>query len=171
MSKDKNNLGWMLCMAIVLLFAVSCKKNYDVPPITELPIGEVLTIEDIVEEMESGVVFNYDASVYGIVTADEVSGNLYKAAYIQDRSSKKAISLRLDAASGLRIGDSIRIYLKGVTYMKYNNLPQLSGFGPDGHIVILANKKYIEPASVSIADVKTGEYLAQLVKIENVTFL
>ena len=157
-----------LLLAMVGLMFTACKKDYPEPSIQDLPIGTVYTIDEILS-MESGTVFD-TASVYGIVTADEVSGNLYKAAFMQDRATGAAIELYLNATSGLRIGDSIRVYLKGATYAMYNNLPQLSGFGPDGHIVILANNKPIEPAVTTIANINAGLHLAGLVRLENVKF-
>ena len=158
-----------LLLALMGLLFSSCKKEYDRPPINVLPVGEVYTIENILN-MESGTVFNEDASVYGIITADEKSGNLYKAAFLQDRATGKAIELYLNATSGVRIGDSVRVYLKDVTYALYNGLPQLSNFEADGHIVILANDKPIEPAEATIADVLAGKYLGGLVKLKNVMF-
>ena len=159
-------------LAMVGMMFTACKKEYPEPPIQDLPIGTVYTIADILE-MESGTVFNYDASVYGIVTADEQSGNLYKAAFIQDRATGAALELHLDAVSGVRIGDSIRVYLKDVTYSLYNNLPQLSNFEADGHIIILANlpkEKHIQPALTTIANINAGQHLAGLVRLENVRF-
>lgn len=166
----KNRLfNAFLLLATVGLMFTACKKEYPEPPIQDLPIGTVYTIGDLLE-MESGTVFNYDASVYGIVTADEQSGNLYKAAFMQDRATGAALELHLNAVSGLRIGDSIRVYLKDVTYSLYNNLPQLTGFEADGHIIILANNKPIEPAKATIAEINEGKYLAGLVRLENVRF-
>jgi hypothetical protein len=158
-----------LLLAMVGMMFTACKKEYPEPPIQDLPIGEVYTIEEILN-MEPGTVFTEDASVYGIITADEVSGNLYKAAFMQDRATGKAIELYLNAVSGVRIGDSVRIYLKDVTYAMYNNLPQLSNFEADGHIVILANNKPIEPEVTTIAEVNAGNHLAQLIRLENVRF-
>ena len=158
-----------LILALLGLMLSSCKKEYDRPPITVLPVGEIYTIDQILD-MESGTVFNEDASVYGIITADEKSGNLYKAAFMQDRATGKAIELYLNATSGVRIGDSVRVYLKDVTYALYNGLPQLSNFEADGHIVILANDKPIQPAEATIADVIAGKYLGGLVKLNNVMF-
>ena len=158
-----------LILALLSLVFSSCKKEYDRPEFDPLPIGEVLTIEKILN-MESGTVFSEDASVYGIITADEKSGNLYKAAFLQDRASGKAIELYLNATSGVRIGDSVRVYLKGVTYAMYNGLPQLSNFEPDGHIVILANDKPIQPLETTIASVVAGNHLGGLIKLNNVMF-
>lgn len=166
----KNRLfNTILLLAAVGMMFAACKKEYPEPPIQDLPIGTVYTISDILA-MEPGTVFTEDASVYGIVTADEQSGNLYKAAFMQDRATGAAIELYLNAVSGLRIGDSIRVYLKDVTYAMYNNLPQLSNFEADGHIVILANNKPIEPRVTTIANINAGQHLAGLVKLENVKF-
>ena len=156
-------------LAMVGTLFTACKKEYPEPPIQDLPIGRVYTISEILA-LEPGTVFNEDASVYGIITADEVSGNLYKAAFMQDRATGAAIELYLNAVSGVRIGDSVRIYLKDVTYAMYNNLPQLSNFEADGHIVILANNKPIQPAKATIAEINQGKYLAGLVRLENVRF-
>jgi hypothetical protein len=166
----KNRLfNAFLLLAMVGVMFTACKKEYPQPPIQDLPIGRVYTIGEILA-MESGTVFNEDASVYGIITADEVSGNLYKAAYMQDRATGDAIQLYLEAPSGVRIGDSVRIYLKDVTYAMYNNLPQLSNFIADGHIIILANGKPIQPALTTIANINAGQHLAGLVRLENVKF-
>ena len=158
-----------ILLALLGVVFTSCKKDYPEPPIQVLPVGTIYTIGDILE-MESGTVFNEDASVYGIITADERSGNLYKAAFMQDRASGKAIELYMNATSGVRIGDSIRVYLKDVTYSMYNGLPQLNNFEADGHIVILANEKYIEPTETTIANIVAGNHLAGLVKLTNVMF-
>lgn len=166
----KNKLfNAFLLLAMVGMMFSACKKEYPEPPIQDLPIGRVYTIQEILD-LEPGTVFNEDASVYGIITADEVSGNLYKAAFMQDRATGAAIELYLDAVSGVRIGDSVRIYLKDVTFAMYNNLPQLSNFMADGHIVILANNKPIEPVVTTIANINAGQHLAGLVKLENVKF-
>ena len=158
-----------LFLAMMDLMFTACKKEYPQPPIQDLPIGTVYTIDQILA-MESGTVFTEDASVYGIITADEQSGNLYKCAFMQDRATGAAIELYLNAVSGVRIGDSVRVYLKDVTYGLYNGLPQLSNFEADGHIIILANNKPIQPALTTIANINAGQHLAGLVRLENVRF-
>ena len=70
-----------LLLAMVGMMFTSCKKEYPEPPIQELPIDTVYTISDILA-MESGTVFTENAGVYGIITADEQSGNLYKCAFM-----------------------------------------------------------------------------------------
>ena len=164
------NRSFMLLALLGVLFT-SCKKDhYDEPPIQDLPVGQVYTIDQILA-LESGFVFNEDASVYGTITADEVSGNLYKAAFMQDPETGKAIELYLNATSGVRIGDRVRIYLKGVTYALYNGLPQLSNFEPDGHIIIEANNQPIQPLETTIAEICNGNIApGALVKLKHVKF-
>ena len=60
----------LVLFAMLGALLTSCKKDYPEPPIQVLPVGTIYTIGQILE-MESGTVFNEDASVYGIVTADE----------------------------------------------------------------------------------------------------
>ena len=167
----KSGLFFMLCMG--MMFS-SCKKEYDVPPIPQLPFGDTLTIEQILS-MPAEKPFT-SASVCGIVTADEQSGNLYKMIFIQDRVSGKGIELVMNTSSAARIGDSVRVYLDS-TMIAYQNhgLPQLTGlqgkgFSPDGHLVIYPYNRPIEPKTVTIAEIKSGQYLAGLVRLENVEF-
>ena len=139
------------------------------PDIPGPPIGDVFTIDQILD-MTPGTVFANDASVYGIITADEQSGNLFKTAFLQDRTTGKAIELSMNATCGVRIGDSIRVCLKDVTYSIYHGLPQLVNFNPYEHLVILDVDKPIQPVETSIAELDAGNHLAGLVKLKNVRF-
>ena len=167
----KSGLFFML---LIGMMSVSCKKEYDVPPITQVPFGDTLTIDQILG-MASGTTFD-TASVCGIVTADEQSGNLYKVLFIQDRVSGKAIELKLSSSSAARIGDSVRVCLDpSIMYKPYYGLPQLidandKGIDPDGHLIIYPYNKPIEPKTVTITDIMSGAYVAALVKLENAEF-
>ena len=164
-----------ILLALFGVLFTSCKKEYEIPPIPVLPVGDVYTIGDLLA-MPANTSFD-TASVYGIVTADEQSGNLYKTIFIQDRNTGKAIELLLNTSSAARIGDSVRVFLdKNIMVNNYHNLPQLvgkdgKGFNPDGHLIIYPYNKPIEPATVTIADIKTGNYTAGLVRLENVEFV
>ena len=138
-------------------------------PIAPIPVETVYTIDSILK-MDPGMVFHEDALVFGVVTADEQSGNLYKAAFIQDRATGKAIELYMNSSSRVRIGDSICVNLKGVTYAVYNGLPQLSNFDEDGHIFFLGAVDPIEPVETTIPEIIAGNHLAGLVKLSNVMF-
>ena len=134
------------------------------------PVGRVYTIDEILE-LQPGTVFQESSCVDGIVTADEVSGNLYKSAYFQDRSTGKAIQLYFNNSSTVRIGDSIRVYLEGSMFVNYHELPQLSNINPDGQVVTLASNRPIEPAQATIAGLRAGAFPpGSLVRLENVMF-
>ena len=176
----KSGLFFILALGMTLS---SCKKEYDVPPISQLPVGKLLTIDEIltmpVEVPFDRLAETYGdsvASVCGIVTADEQSGNLYKMIFIQDRATGKAIELVLSTSSAARIGDSVRVFLdKDIIYYNFHNLPQLTGkqgkgFNPDGHLIIYPYNKPIEPKTVTISDILTGAHVGALVKLENAEF-
>ena len=164
-----------ILLALMGVLFTSCKKDYEVPPITVLPVGELYSIDDLLA-MPANTSFA-EASVCGIVTADEQSGNLYKAIFIQDRKSGKAIELMMNTSSAARIGDSVRVFLdKNLMVNNYHNLPQIvgidgKGFSPDGHLIIYPFNDPIEPATVTIADIKTGNFTAGLVKLNDVEFV
>ena len=137
----------------------------------DIPIGRVYTIDEILQ-LEPGFVFQEPASVYGIVTADEVSGNLVKASFLQDRRTGKAIQLVYNNPSNIRIGDSIRVCLEGVMFANYHNLPQLSYcLYPEEHFIVLASHRPIEPSPATITGLKSSAFPAgSLVRLENVMF-
>lgn len=163
-----------ILLALVSVLFTSCKKEYAVPPFTPVPFGDTLSIGDILA-MAPKTTFD-TASVCGIVTADEQSGNLYKMLFIQDRATGKAIELKLNTSSAARIGDSVRVCLNSnIMYNPYHNLPQLTdvkgnGFSPDGHLLIYPYNRPIEPKTVTIAEIKSGNYIGALVKLDSVEF-
>ena len=79
--KNRVLIRSFLLLAMMGVLFTACKKEYPQPPIQDLPVGTVYTIDQILA-LEPGTVFTEDASVYGIITADEQSGNLYKCAFM-----------------------------------------------------------------------------------------
>ncbi|MEJ2595117.1 MAG: DUF5689 domain-containing protein [bacterium] len=165
-----NKITILVLSVITLLWSGCIKKDFDIPPVKELPVGTIYTIQELrAMYADSGAyVFDHDASVYATVTTDEASGNFYREAYVQDLAD--AVNLRLDNPGGLRLGDSIRIYLKGIMLNEYNDLFQLDQVSNDSNIVILANKQYFEPEVVNIDQLLTGAYQSRLIQLENVQF-
>ena len=180
MFKSIKKYGVLVLIAMIVM--TSCidknkrKNNYPTPNVNfELPIGHVYTIDTLLTMLYpnypnlSGVsefVFTEDASVYGIVTDDETSGNLYKASFIQD--GDKAIELYMKSTSGLRIGDSVRVYLKGAKLSEYSGTAQIQDLEPK-HVTILANGKFIEPEEITTNNI-TFDYIGRLVKLNHVEF-
>ncbi|MCK4289107.1 MAG: choice-of-anchor J domain-containing protein [Bacteroidales bacterium] len=162
--------------AISVLFGVascftSCvKQDFDEPPMYKIPIGKVLTIAEVrqIYYDSSNYTFKEDYSVYAIVTMDGSSGNIYKSAYVQDATG--AINLHLKEPGGLRVGDSIRVYLKNCIVSDYSELIQIDNVQNDSNIIIIANQRYIQPKIVTIGEINTGNFEAYLIKLENVQF-
>ena len=163
-------LSLVIVASLLLYFGGCVKKDFDTPPVNKLPVGEIFTIEDLRQMYaDSGAyIFDFDASVYVTVTSDEGSGNFYREAYVQDFSD--AVNLRLDNSGGLRLGDSVRVYLKGVMLNEYNNLFQLDLVDSDSNIVILQNQKYMDPEVVTIEQLNTGNYQSKLIRLNDIQF-
>jgi hypothetical protein len=169
-----NRLPMVLRNAFLVLaiaaFAAGCKKEFDSPPVRVLPVGEVLTVQQMRELLPTGAQpkrFVGDSSVYAVVTADEQNGNLYKNVYVQDHTA--AIQLRLLNAGGLYQGDSIRIYLRGTTLSWYQGMMQLDSVDVDNNVVKQSTQRIKTPETVTLAQI-TPEMQGRLVRIENVEF-
>ncbi len=156
--------------SMLLFFSACVKQDFDTPPIKDIPVGTIYTISQLRQMYaDSGAYqINKDASVYAVVTMDESSGNIYKSAYIQDAGD--AVNMHLKQTGGLRVGDSIRVYLKGVVLSDYAGMFQLDNVNNDSSIVILATQKFVTPKDVSVEDLLANKYQAQLVKLNNVQF-
>ena len=148
---------------LTILIHVSCRKQYDEPPITQIPDGNVITISDL-KGMYAGsdLSISEDYNIYANVTTDETDGNFYKEAYIQDATG--AIRLRLLASGGLYIGDSIRINLNGTVLSEYNGMIQVDSVDVDKNIVKQATQKFISPTTYSVNQISPAlqGYLVQL---------
>jgi hypothetical protein len=170
----KYSLFAILASTLVL---VGCKKDFDSPPITVLPQGNIITIDSlrkIYTSFDSTIV--NDLSVFGTVTADEISGNLYKTIYIQDETA--GILLKLTASSSKKFfeGDRVRVSLKGTLISRYKTMIQLGNVNPDIHIIKQSKGNAIAPKVVTITDLKIpiggiySPYQGQLVQINEVEF-
>ncbi len=150
------------------LFFVACEPEYDKPPVDKIPKGDVFTIQEL-RNMYKGkpIKFEEDKSVYGIVTMDERSGNLYKSIYMKDHTG--AINLSLQYSGGLYEGDSIRLNLNGCVLTEYNGLVQIDSVDVDKNVVKQATNVEVTPKPVSLGQLDSS-YQSRLVKIQNVEF-
>lgn len=165
MNKIRKYTGLMLLVAMAM---ASCKKEYDVPPLATIPTGQIITLDSLRNMFQGAPVhFPEDCSVYGVITADEVDGNLYKNVYVQSGTS--AINMRLLNSGGVYIGDSIRIYLKGTVLSKYNGMLQLDSVDVDKNVVKQATGVIVQPLDVNLTDINTS-LQSRLVRINNVEF-
>lgn len=168
----------VIIASLMIIQLNSCvKEEYDNPPVGTLPVGEVLTLGQIRQiYADSGAyTFTSDYSVYATVVMGELTGNIYKSAYIQDTSG--AVNLYMNSSSNLQAGDNIRVYLKNCQISEYGQLLQISDVDTDSNIVIVANGNYVAPRMVTIDELNqamgTGsfdEYESQLIMFDSVQF-
>lgn len=153
---------------------MGCKKEFDSPPERTLGVGDVYTLGEL------RTLFNANGavpirwadstarSVYAVVTADEVSGNLYKNVYIQDATG--AMVMRLINSGGLYQGDSIRIYLPGTVLSNYAGMLQLDSVDVDNNIVKQSTLVNIEPQVVTMAQINPT-IQGKLIRLNDVQFV
>ena len=167
MITTKKLLG-TLALASTILFT-SCEKEFDTPPIKELPSGSVITIADLRNMwVTQDVKITDELSVYGVITMDETSGNIYKEAYIHDVTG--GIDLRLMSSGGLYEGDSVRVYLKGTIVSKYNQMLQLDSVDVDNNVIKQSTEQFRSPELLSDIAQITATHQAQLIQLNNVQF-
>jgi len=182
-----NKFKIALVLSLVVAFSSCIHKEFEEPPVNVIPEGNIYTISDLYSIYYSDSVkglYGYDAtykfteecSVYGVISMDDKSGNLYKSAYMQD--GIKGINLHLMSSGGLYEGDSVRIYLKGLVLGNYSGMIQLDSVLVDDNIVKIATQKDVVPELTTIDQIITLDedhifgwpYLGRIVKIENVQF-
>lgn len=162
--------------AFLLLFLLSfCKKEFDIPPLRQASEGAQISIAQIKSRYFKNINYKFrgDSNLYCLVTADEVSGNLYKDVFVRDGSG--ALHVKLTQSGGLYIGDSIRINLKGVVLNEYNCLIQLDSVDLAKNVVKLASGQIPQPKILSLEQVlantsATNPVQSQLVKINGLEF-
>ncbi|HRW96944.1 MAG TPA: DUF5689 domain-containing protein [Bacteroidales bacterium] len=160
----------LLLLISLSIYLTSCvDQDFDQPPSGDIPVGEVFTIEQI-KTMYNGQYLKFDTamSFYGVIVGDETSGNIYKNSYIQDATG--AINLRLINSGGLYVGDSVRVYLKGLILGNYSGVMQLDSVDVDRNIVKLKTGVIVEPALVTIPQLSGGAYNSMLIQLNDVEF-
>jgi hypothetical protein len=151
----------------VLLFT-GCEPEFDEPPVDKIEKGDKVTVKEL-KDMYDGdpIHFEEDKNLYGVITMDERSGNLYQSVYMKDHTG--AINLSLQFSGGLYEGDSIRVNLNGTVLTDYNNLIQLDSIDPDTNVVKQATDVPLNPEPVSLGQLDSS-YQSKLVKIRDVEF-
>ncbi len=130
-----------------------------------------------------------DSTIYGIVTADDRSGNFYKQIVIQDTTGGITVSIaQTNIYNDYPIGRKIYIHLKGLVIANYKGLPEIgqSGSINGGTTAIAGIPSTLEatyitgasfPNTVTPQQVRLGDlvanpnkYLNKLVTIQNMEF-
>ncbi|WP_170228027.1 DUF5689 domain-containing protein [Vicingus serpentipes] len=168
------NLKYIIGLfSVASIFLMSCEKEFDAPELKVVPTGNVVSIADLRAMHVPGttVEINEDLSVFGIITADESTGNLYKESYIEDATG--GINLRFISSTGLYIGDSVRVYLKGSKLLRYNQMMQVDSLHPDNSIVKIGTLQNRVPQVVTISEINNDleGFQGELIQINNVYFI
>lgn len=169
-----------VALAIVpaFMFSGCFQGKYDTPEVSEVPVGDTVTITRLWEIYDSLVAagggtykFNEDHSVFGYITMSDKIGNIYKSAYLQGGpDDDKAINLHLLSSGGIYEGDYVRVNLKGLVLSDYSGMIQLDSVHVDNNIVKLKTRCFLEPELVDIENIGTGSYVGKLVKFRKVQF-
>jgi len=168
----------ILILATAIILSSCVKEDFDLPPENTLPVGDVVTIQDLktLYSSQGEYVIENTSSLYAVVTMDDKTGNIYKTAYIQDETG--AIAIHQEGYGGIYQGDSVRIYLKGLKIGTYRELFQIDapdgeGFDINKHIIKQDTKVEVEPEITTINQIKSNpnSYQAKLVKINNTQFI
>ncbi|MBO4614789.1 MAG: choice-of-anchor J domain-containing protein [Bacteroidales bacterium] len=160
------------------MFSGCIQGKYDTPEVSEVPVGDTVTITRLWEIYDSLVAagggtykFNEDLSIFGYITMSDKIGNIYKSAYLQGGADDdKAINLHLLSSGGLYEGDYVRVNLKGLVLGDYSGMIQLDSVHVDNNIVKLETRRFLEPELVDIENIGTGSYVGKLVKFRKVQF-
>ena len=171
-------------LIVILLGFTSCKKKFDNPEPQAPPVvSGYITIDSIIKRYNTYYAippskvykFTTDVNVAGIVTADEISGNLYKSVYIKDATG--GMKLNLTYAGGLYVGDSIRVNLKGVKLNSYGNQIQLDSIDLEKSVHKISSGTLVTPKKVTMNQLITTNTLvsqlyfqSELVELDSVEF-
>ncbi len=162
-----------ILLAGALLITACVDKDFEAPDPLDIPIGEVHTIADLRQIFVAGgnepIKFTEDITIFGVITMDATSGNIYRSAFLEDETA--AINLRLMSPGGLYQGDSVRINLKGSTLGAYENMLQIDSVHVGNRIEKLGTMVEMEPEVTNINTLLSDpSYQARLIKLENVEF-
>ena len=177
--KNFKKLSIVTLLVAIAATMFSCvDDDYDMPPVKQIPIGELYTIQQIKDSLGSAANYQFknEASVYATVTMDNETDNSYRTFYLQDNTA--AIAVYQDVSGGVYIGDSVRIYLKDLVVMKYSELFQINtisggGINVDTSLIKQGFNRPRTPEIATIDQINSNKayYQGRLVKIENVQFV
>ena len=157
-----------ICIAASLLIASSCTREPIPPPEPEI---DYIKIEQLRAMHEQGITI-VDTNVYiqGIITLTPELGNIPAfVAYIQD--STAGICLTVTGNNTFSRDSEVKILCRDVSFTEYNGLLQFGDINIAEQVTVISlTPPVIQPETVTIAEVLTGDYQARYVRIENVQF-
>lgn len=182
----KNGKILMLAAMAGLLLVSGCKKKFDLPP-EPAPLANSgpVTIDSLIRKYVSYYItstvsptqlfrFSDDATLTCTVTADETSGNIYKAVYIEDATGTMIVKLL--NSSGLFVGDQIRINLRNIALNDYGKMIQLDSVDIEKSVTKLSSGHLVTPTKMTFNQIATfglgglRKYQGKLILLDSVEF-
>lgn len=120
----------LLLLSLLFVLTACDKRDFDVPPLS-IPVyeGEAnITIQELKDKYANQALaeITEDLIIQGVVTANDVSGNIYKQIQIQDETAGICIAIdRTSIYGNYRVGQEVFIELKGLFYGLYGGYPQI----------------------------------------------
>ncbi len=175
----------ILLMAGVLL---SCERDYQAPPLTEPEYTgteanmTIAKLKSLYATISDPTLIDVDYIIKATVTANDISGNIYKQLYIQDETG--GINIGVDQNSiytDFRVGQEIYLHLKGLYMIVYGEQLQIGYAATNANRIpwevfnyyIFKNKWPLEenakPKTIKLSELN-DDMVNTLVKLENVYF-
>lgn len=165
--------GFFTLIILSAVFVSCVDQDFDFPPESTLPFDpeKVYTVQDIrnIIDTTGEYLETEDYSLFALCNMDDKSGNIYKAAYISD--STGAIQI-FDNGQGIYQGDSIRIYLKGVTFSSYEEQYQIQNMTVDSNVVKISVLNETPALEITIPEIlsELTTFQGRLVQLQGVQF-
>jgi len=173
-------------LTLILAFN-SCKKKFDVPPrAAEGNISSFITIDSIYQRYKVYYVtasvtptqfyrFSGDVALECTVTADEVSGNLYKTVFVEDATG--GLQINLKNSGGLYTGDKIRIHLNNLVLKQSGKVVQVDSVDVVKNVYKLSSGNIVTPKKISFNELNASmgfgsifKYQSRLIMLDSVEF-
>ena len=122
------NFSSFLLLVTLVVFS-ACKKQFDEPPISQLPnLQATATIADIIAMAATSPTAIGDQVIEGTVIADDKSGNFYKQIVIQDSTGGIRIDIdAYDIYNDYPIGRKVWVKCNGLYAWRDGDVPAIVG--------------------------------------------
>lgn len=178
-------------LSVLALASVACTGERDTPEPPETDLKANITIKELIGRYKGQAFAAIDTALYieGVVTANDISGNIYKKIFLQD--STAGIDIEIEMTNNHQkypIGQRLVIDLKGLAFGTYHGQPQIGAQGEnvterlyepqcDEHFHrkgYASQANMPEPIVLTVHDVnftvKKASYLGMLIRIDSVRF-
>jgi hypothetical protein len=156
----------------------SCKKKPDRAPVANVANGITYTVAQLKATATCTSAcqkrFMAEAYLFGVVIADELSGNFYKEIYLRDRENTGGIHVAFKAShSNFFIGDSVHLNLKGydVNINSSTGMLEIDTVDFDKDMVKFGSGPSPKPVQVDLSTNNYANYLCNLVQVNSIGFI